>query len=337
MFFQHQLFPFQTVVHSLTLLFRVLSRTVHYYAEQHKCLVFSTNEAPEPFMGQVTILKYFAHYMEENLMDVSTMDILKLTPLTVLLLYTFSILISFLLQKLKSNIVTWYDILHLSTLKRKYRYCTHLVNIKYLYVNKPKEYPQINAVCNVNIDLSSLFYVGWRLAQCDRHQEAQTLPSAVAQVWLCSHDALQWWHFPGIVSAISDYNPACKWQFPFILFSLPVWLAYSLPLWCSHCFSVELLFSNCRYSSDKNTKMYSRSPFISCPITSTIPLSQVNFYHDHTKIILCNQNEEYLLTYINEERVSTTLRLSTLLMSGCSADLHSRMEYALKMLLERCS
>ncbi|KAL0183201.1 hypothetical protein M9458_022576, partial [Cirrhinus mrigala] len=59
---------------------------------------------------------------------------------------------------------------------------------------------------------------------------------------------------------------------------------------------------------------------------------QVNFYHDHTKIILCNQSEEYLLTYINEDRVSTTLRLSTLLVSGCSADLRSRMDYALNML-----
>lgn len=47
----------------------VLSRTVHYYAELGHCSVFSTCEAPEPFIGQVTILKYFAHYMEENLMD----------------------------------------------------------------------------------------------------------------------------------------------------------------------------------------------------------------------------------------------------------------------------
>lgn len=64
---------------------------------------------------------------------------------------------------------------------------------------------------------------------------------------------------------------------------------------------------------------------------------QVNFYHDHTKIILCNQSEEYLLTYINEDRVSTTLRLSTLLVSGCSPDLRTRMDYALDMLLQRCN
>lgn len=46
-------------------------RTVHYYAELGQCTVFSTSEAPEQFVSQVTILKYFAHYMEENLMDVS--------------------------------------------------------------------------------------------------------------------------------------------------------------------------------------------------------------------------------------------------------------------------
>lgn len=46
-------------------------RTVHYYAELGQCSVFSTSDVPEHFVGQVTVLKYFAHYMEENLMDVS--------------------------------------------------------------------------------------------------------------------------------------------------------------------------------------------------------------------------------------------------------------------------
>uniref|UniRef100_A0A8C0YAW3 Serine/threonine-protein kinase PLK n=1 Tax=Cyprinus carpio carpio TaxID=630221 RepID=A0A8C0YAW3_CYPCA len=61
---------------------------------------------------------------------------------------------------------------------------------------------------------------------------------------------------------------------------------------------------------------------------------QVNFYHDHTKLILCTQQDEYLLTYINEERTSTTFQLSTLLSAGCTADLRSRLEYALNMLLD---
>uniref|UniRef100_A0A672LB61 Serine/threonine-protein kinase PLK n=1 Tax=Sinocyclocheilus grahami TaxID=75366 RepID=A0A672LB61_SINGR len=64
---------------------------------------------------------------------------------------------------------------------------------------------------------------------------------------------------------------------------------------------------------------------------------QVNFYHDHTKLILCTQQDEYLLTYINEERTSTTFQLSTLLSAGCTADLRSRLEYALNMLLQRCN
>lgn len=49
-----------------------IGRTVHYYAELGQCTVFSTSEASEQFVSQVTILKYFAHYMEENLMDVSS-------------------------------------------------------------------------------------------------------------------------------------------------------------------------------------------------------------------------------------------------------------------------
>ncbi|KAK9968807.1 hypothetical protein ABG768_003111 [Culter alburnus] len=144
-------------------------KTVHYYAELGQCSVFPTTEAPEQFVGQVTILKYFAHYMEENLMDGG--DLPNLTD-----------------------------------------------------AGKPRLY----------------------LLQ-----------------WLKSDRALM------------------------------------------------MLFNDGTF--------------------------QVNFYHDHTKIILCNQSEEYLLTYINEDRVSTTLRLSTLLVSGCSADLRSRMDYALNMLLQRCN
>uniref|UniRef100_A0A665W602 Serine/threonine-protein kinase PLK n=1 Tax=Echeneis naucrates TaxID=173247 RepID=A0A665W602_ECHNA len=64
---------------------------------------------------------------------------------------------------------------------------------------------------------------------------------------------------------------------------------------------------------------------------------QVNFYHDHTKIILCCQRDEYMLTYINEDRVSKTFKLSSLLTSGCPTDLRERMVYSLNMLLQRCS
>lgn len=74
-----------------------------------------------------------------------------------------------------------------------------------------------------------------------------------------------------------------------------------------------------------------------CIKPQLLPPWQVNFYHDHTKIIICNQSEEYLLTYINEDRISTTFRLTTLLMSGCSLELKHRMEYALNMLLQRCN
>ncbi|XP_062854573.1 serine/threonine-protein kinase PLK2b [Trichomycterus rosablanca] len=63
---------------------------------------------------------------------------------------------------------------------------------------------------------------------------------------------------------------------------------------------------------------------------------QVNFYHDHTKLILCTQQDDYLMTYINEERTSSTFELSKLLSSGCTSELHSRMMYALNMLQQRC-
>lgn len=144
-------------------------KTVHYYAELGQCSIYSTMEAPEHLISQVTILKYFAHYMEENLMDGGDLPSI-------------------------------------------------------LDTSKPRLY----------------------LLQ-----------------WLKSDQALL------------------------------------------------MLFNDGTF--------------------------QVNFYHDHTKIIICNQNEEYLLTYINEDRLSTTFRLTTLLMSGCSLELKNRMEYALNMLLQRCN
>uniref|UniRef100_A0A6Q2XEZ2 Serine/threonine-protein kinase PLK n=1 Tax=Esox lucius TaxID=8010 RepID=A0A6Q2XEZ2_ESOLU len=144
-------------------------KTVHYYAELGQCSVFYTSDVPEQFVGQVTVLKYFAHYMEENLMD-----------------------------------------------------------------------------------------GGDLLSQADTH-----MPRLYLLQWLKSDRALM------------------------------------------------MLFNDGTF--------------------------QVNFYHDHTKIILCTQKEEYMLTYINEERVSSTFRLSSLLSAGCPADLRQRMEYSLNMLLQRCN
>ncbi|KAM6111402.1 LOW QUALITY PROTEIN: serine/threonine-protein kinase PLK2-like [Phoenicopterus ruber ruber] len=143
-------------------------KTVHYYAELGQCSVFSAAEAPEQFISQVTVLKYFSLYMEENLMDGGDL-------------------------------------------------------------------PSLTDVCRPRLYLLE---------------------------WLKSNKALM------------------------------------------------MLF-----------------------IDGTF---QVNFYQDHTKIIICN-HEEYLLTYINEERISTTFCLTTLLVSGCSLELKHRMEYALNMLLQRCN
>ncbi|KAM9331278.1 serine/threonine-protein kinase PLK2 [Gastrophryne carolinensis] len=144
-------------------------KTVHYYAELGQCSIFLAAEAPEQFISQVTVLKYFSHYMEENLMDGGDL-------------------------------------------------------------------PSVTDTCRPRLYLLQ---------------------------WLKSDKALM------------------------------------------------MLFNDGTF--------------------------QVNFYHDHTKIIIANQNDEYLLTYINEDRMSTTFRLSTLLMSGGSNDLRNRMEYALNMLLQRCN
>lgn len=60
---------------------------------------------------------------------------------------------------------------------------------------------------------------------------------------------------------------------------------------------------------------------------------QVNFYTDHTKIILCKSSDSsYLLTYISRERVSYTYLLSMLNEMGCTAELRHRLRYVVQLL-----
>lgn len=60
---------------------------------------------------------------------------------------------------------------------------------------------------------------------------------------------------------------------------------------------------------------------------------QVNFYTDHTKIILCRSaDDSYLLTYITRERVSSTYLLSMLAQMGCTSELRHRLRYVVQLL-----
>ncbi|KAM4706809.1 inactive serine/threonine-protein kinase PLK5 [Discoglossus pictus] len=58
---------------------------------------------------------------------------------------------------------------------------------------------------------------------------------------------------------------------------------------------------------------------------------QVNFYHDRTKIILSHIQKDYLLTFIDQDRQSSTVPLCCL-QNGCPPDIHQRLEYALNMM-----
>ncbi|XP_036453249.1 serine/threonine-protein kinase PLK3 isoform X1 [Colossoma macropomum] len=59
---------------------------------------------------------------------------------------------------------------------------------------------------------------------------------------------------------------------------------------------------------------------------------QVNFYTDHTKVILCKSSDSYLLTYISRERVSYSYPLSILSECGCSSELRHRLCYVVQLL-----
>lgn len=59
----------------------------------------------------------------------------------------------------------------------------------------------------------------------------------------------------------------------------------------------------------------------------------MNFYHDHTKIVLsCSAEGEELLTFVDRQRCSTTFPLGTLARRGWTLALHERLHYALRLL-----
>uniref|UniRef100_A0A8C0ILP3 polo kinase n=1 Tax=Chelonoidis abingdonii TaxID=106734 RepID=A0A8C0ILP3_CHEAB len=60
---------------------------------------------------------------------------------------------------------------------------------------------------------------------------------------------------------------------------------------------------------------------------------QVNFYHDHTKLVLSCPGDEHLLTFIDEQHVSATFPLGALAAGGCAPALRERLQYTLDMLL----
>lgn len=56
---------------------------------------------------------------------------------------------------------------------------------------------------------------------------------------------------------------------------------------------------------------------------------QINFFQDHTKIILCPIMQA--VTYIDEKREFRTFRLNLIEKFGCSKELSCRMRYARTM------
>ncbi|XP_038239949.1 inactive serine/threonine-protein kinase PLK5 isoform X2 [Dermochelys coriacea] len=58
---------------------------------------------------------------------------------------------------------------------------------------------------------------------------------------------------------------------------------------------------------------------------------QVNFYHDHTKLVLSCPGGGHLLTFIDQQRISATFPLGALATGGCTPALRERLQYALDM------
>ena len=65
----------------------------------------------------------------------------------------------------------------------------------------------------------------------------------------------------------------------------------------------------------------------------TVPLLQVNFFEDHTKLVVSQESpsREYLITYIDTTRRTSSYWLSDLRDFGCTPDLYERLYYVCKV------
>lgn len=59
---------------------------------------------------------------------------------------------------------------------------------------------------------------------------------------------------------------------------------------------------------------------------------QINFFKDHTKIVISIDQRKGIVTYISEDRLSTSYLLSDIAQQGCEACIRTRLQYALSVL-----
>lgn len=58
----------------------------------------------------------------------------------------------------------------------------------------------------------------------------------------------------------------------------------------------------------------------------------MNFFEDHTKVVISPDGQDYTVTYINHQRQSVSYRLLQFRHFGCSGDILERLRYSRKML-----
>lgn len=65
----------------------------------------------------------------------------------------------------------------------------------------------------------------------------------------------------------------------------------------------------------------------------TVPLLQVNFFEDHTKMVISQETPArgYLVTYIDASRQTSSYWLNDIRDFGCTAELHERLQYVYKV------
>lgn len=61
---------------------------------------------------------------------------------------------------------------------------------------------------------------------------------------------------------------------------------------------------------------------------------QINFFRDHTKVIISSEKQGYMVTYINGERLSCSYWLAQIMQFSCETNIYERLWFATAVVRE---
>lgn len=99
-----------------------------------------------------------------------------------------------------------------------------------------------------------------------------------------------------------------------------------------------ICFENCIFFEEEND-LLSRLSYLICLVdvlflNGTMLDFQINFFKDHTKVIISAEKHGYLVTYINGDRLSCSYWLAHITQFSCETNIYDRLRFAAAVVRE---